>query len=683
MTRQTLVDVPVSREAFVLEREFLVKLGLLPQEHSPRVFVFPDRVRRAFRSPTRQRISEWAERYFEVVEGSRQGAWRNVNSPYLAGHPGHLAPALRARDRHGHPAPGGQVQDRGDHRGLDRGPETPAPSSTSSRMSWRPKPCSASVSPRCSPGRRACPRISPDARTTCPSRACASRTWTSISTGRGQRPAWPPRPSGTRSTTNGTSTPLEPSKKEASSADLAAKRQRTFRDRKQLKISTPTTEAGPIWKAFQSCAARFYFYARCPKCGHFQRLYFTGPNGEPRTRWPEAARDPDLIEEHRLAWYECALCADKWDDYKRDKAVAAGQWREERTGLELEAHLEAHRPRRVGFHLSALYSPMVSLSEVVGGLPALQGRQDEAPGLHERLFGRALGGLPRGAQRGPHPGPARRQAPAALCPGGGRVATLVAGVDTQQDHFVYVIRAIGWGPTEESWKVREGVVHSFEALEQVLWADAYQDIEGNRYIVQLTGIDAMGTRTKAIYDWARMRRGTVYAIQGTTRITKPVEFSKIDFYPGTNTAIPGGLILAKLHVNFFKNALSAKLAIAPDDPGAFHLHAESTEDYARQMTAEYLDDKDQTWKCPEKKANHFWDCEVYALAMADILGVKHWAKPQPVQERKPEPARAGAVDHARRPADAGLAQSHGRMTWPSRRKNCARSSPGMGTGPCP
>lgn len=58
-------------------------------------------------------------------------------------------------------------------------------------------------------------------------------------------------------------------KNEATSESLAEKRTTTWRSRRHiLKISTPTTENGPIWTAFmQEAGARFDFWVHCPHCG--------------------------------------------------------------------------------------------------------------------------------------------------------------------------------------------------------------------------------------------------------------------------------------------------------------------------------------------------------------------------------------------------------------------------------
>ncbi|MEE0816814.1 MAG: terminase gpA endonuclease subunit, partial [Desulfovibrio fairfieldensis] len=153
-------------------------------------------------------------------------------------------------------------------------------------------------------------------------------------------------------------------KNEATSEVLAEKRTTTWRTRRHiLKISTPTTEDGPIWTALmQEAGARFDFWVRCPHCGIAQLMQFD------RIDWPGKDTDKEPSAEdvltRRAAYYPCEHCGAVWDDGDRDRAVRKGEWRERSSGLDLAAHLAAHRPVKVGFHIPAWLSYFVSLSEV-------------------------------------------------------------------------------------------------------------------------------------------------------------------------------------------------------------------------------------------------------------------------------------------------------------------------------
>ena len=171
---------------------------------------------------------------------------------------------------------------------------------------------------------------------------------------------------------------------------------------------------------------------------------------------------------------------------------------------------------------------------------------------------------------------------------------------------------------------------SFDALAEILFNSRYVDVDDNEYFVKFTVQDAMGTRTSEVYDFARLHRGYMRPFQGVSSLAQPVVHSNLSFYPGTKKKIPGGLVLLRADVNFFKNQLSGKLEIKQDDPGAWHYHSETTEEWARHMCAEVIDEKKAVWVNPHERPNHGWDCSVYNLVAAEVIGVK-FMKPQKAQ----------------------------------------------------
>jgi len=432
--------------------------------------------------------------------------------------------------------------------------------------------------------------------------------------------------------------PATAGKKEADPISLGEKRTRTFRSlRKIWKLSTPTTEDGPIWRALTTEAqVVFDYHVRCPVCGGVQLMRFEN------IKWPEDQRDPQRVKEGELAWYECEKCPARWTDEDRDDAVRRGEWRARDKGLALMTYLTAHQPKAIGFHIPSWLSHFVSLSEVAARfLKGLNNKEalkdflnaDKAEPwkfyTREREEDRILAladDRPRGT-----------------VPGRGAVAALVAGVDTQDDGFYYEIRAFGWGMEKESWCVREGFVTTFDALRQVLWEDEYLDGDGNRYLVRFALQDAMGHRTAEVYDFVRGHRGRILPTKGEQRMNQPHAYSNIEYYPGTKKPIVGGVQLLRVNTQYYKNDLSNILEIAPADPGTWHYHADVTLDWALQMTAEHVNEKG-VWECPSGRANHAWDCAVLCLAAADVIGVKHWKRPsaeEKTDKRMPEKTRPG------------------------------------------
>lgn len=438
-----------------------------------------------------------------------------------------------------------------------------------------------------------------------------------------------------------------PSKKEASSHKLFRERYRAYKyGAKCWLISTPSDTAGPIWQyLIGEAQIVFTYHVDCPDCGRHQPMGFT------QIRWPEEVRDPMRIEEEDLARYVCQHCGSAWTDRKREKALRGGCWRAYGRGLdwdketlagkmplsgdgrELFEYLRAEHPEKIAFYSPGWVSPMVKNSEMAAAF--LRGLKD---GDAMRYFDTQIKGVAHTPQRQTRKEDAiyalADDRPEQLVPGSGVVAALTAGVDTQDDGFYYEIRAWGWGQSMGSWQVRFGFVRTTAELAQVLFVDEYRDASGLFYPVHLAVIDAMGHRTKEVYDFTRAYPGRTQAYKGASgRKTTPQTWSTIDRYPGTNILIPGGVRLLTADSHYYKDLLAGMLKIKPEDPGAYRMLASVNEsdhhgtDYAQQMCVEFVNERN-LWDCPEKAANHYWDCAVLGVIAADILQIKFWEKEQ-------------------------------------------------------
>ncbi len=121
---------------------------------------------------------------------------------------------------------------------------------------------------------------------------------------------------------------------------LAEARSLTFAHRRKvLLISTPTVKGfSRIEREYEASDQRRYFVP-CPHCGHRQWLAFE------RLRWDKGKPE--------TAAYHCASCDEAIAEHHKTAMLAAGEWR---------ATAEATDPTTIGFHLSALYSPVGWLS---------------------------------------------------------------------------------------------------------------------------------------------------------------------------------------------------------------------------------------------------------------------------------------------------------------------------------
>ena len=575
-------------------------------------------------------VSLWAERHRVIHTSSRPGPWRNSVAPYLAGiMDASFLPGVRTVTLMKSPQTGGtEAVHNCVGYAVDRQPGPVLyvyPDEVTARENARDR-----ILPMLQDSPRLRELLSPDPDDASSLRIALAHTtlymaWSGSPSRLGNKPI--------RFLVLDELDKYQDSGKEAGSEALAEKRCTTWGSRARIwKISTPTTEDGPIARAFDGAQARFGYAVRCPSCGHRHVMEEKG------LRWPEGAKPLDVYSQ-RLGRYECPQCGAQWTDADRDEAVRGGSWVVPETGEDMEAFIRQARPAAVAFHVPALISPFVSLSELC------QRRAEVEASNSLRLWKDWRNnylGLPwteLHEERDPEElAPLCDDRPRGTVPGGGRVSCLLAGVDTQKGYFRYVVRAYGWGEAEESWLVQCGSLDSFKALEQALLDAEYRDADGKAYAVAGVMIDAMGNRTAEVYAWASRHRGRVFPWQGKQSMTSPYAMTPLEFFPsprGDKIRIPGGLTLFRCDTTFFKSGLSAKLAVAPEDPGAFHLHSNgdgSLGQYMREMTAEVWDDAKQCWINPKGRPNHFWDCEVMVSALAYIKGVRLMRKEAPKRE---------------------------------------------------
>lgn len=141
--------------------------------------------------------------------------------------------------------------------------------------------------------------------------------------------------------------------REGSTLKLAQQRTSTFaRQRKIILASTPTIKNNSAIEDEFKTTNQFRFYVPCHICGHkqvldFENIVYTTPED---------------------AYYECSKCRGAWSDRDRRRAVNKGEWILD----------EANRNKRaIGFHLNALYSPYLSLANLVEEKLAIKTENDK------------------------------------------------------------------------------------------------------------------------------------------------------------------------------------------------------------------------------------------------------------------------------------------------------------------
>ena len=442
------------------------------------------------------------------------------------------------------------------------------------------------------------------------------------------------------------------SRKEADPVSLAEERTKTFRGRKVFKTSTPTTRSGHIWKAKEGADIEKHYFIPCPHCGEYIELKFAN------LRWPGRDRDmsdvygaesiKSALENAKLedegaglsdadraefAFYICQACGCAITDQQKQQAVRKGRWEVVRQNTQFV--------RRVCFWINTLYSPFVRFSEIAKKF--MDARDDPEklqnfvnswlaePWEDARLRTSADLVLER-----------QTQLPAYTVPEWAKLLT--AGVDVQKGYFYWTIRA--WGDYITSQGIAHGQARSFEELEAVMNLP-YSREDGSVMLVSLAIIDS-GYDTDAVYnfcltnsEWAVPGKGTTHEMNEHYRISTVNK-------AGSKAQ---GMQLIFVDGGKYKDMIASRLR-KPNGRGSWMVFKDCDLEYAEQVTAEHkIAVKSgskivQRWTKKETHGdNHYLDCEVYAMAAADIQGVRmlHLQQPAPEESEKPmaaSPAQA-------------------------------------------
>jgi terminase, large subunit len=428
--------------------------------------------------------------------------------------------------------------------------------------------------------------------------------------------------------------------KEADPITLIKKRNRTYKGRyKRFFSSTP---AGMyIHQGMQDCHQVYEYRERCPDCGQHIRM-----EADNLVMPPDPT--PEMIELEGCE-YACNECGSLWDEAARITAIKTGGWFVTKGG-------NLSRPEKVGFHHRAWDCLDIGLTEIaVAYLKGKSGpmadrvawangyeaidykheRKDRAEDYILRLVDQTL--------------------PRAVVPRDTSCLMMIA--DTQRKGFFYQIIAYGFGQDLPVKVIDHGYVERFDGLANIAnreWCDA----DDRPHRIAAAWIDSGGgtsdnnpkhSRTKEVYAFCKLNP-VFRPLKGRQRQTQPWNSTLLEFFPskkGSKIPIRGGLILYTINVTLYKDELATKLQVEPGDPGAITLHAEMGMDYAQQMCAEFRDDRGY-WQCPRGKDNHHWDISVYALAAADIAGIRKMKqtdpsavhqRPQAPKQRQEQPKR--------------------------------------------
>lgn len=401
---------------------------------------------------------------------------------------------------------------------------------------------------------------------------------------------------------------------------------RRVRSYKILELSTPELDSGDELgdgpghcrtdKSFRRSDQR-YWNIECAECGHVFHQVDDGLL-------------IDRAHPHRTE-YVCPGCGHLISEMERVIGVRAGRYVATATGPD----------RHPGFHVDAFISLMMSYEAIAENRLAAEKVGAGEAGM-KGYFNRTLG-LPF-QERGNAPDHKRlmerreKYRPYWLP---ADALLLVAGADVQWDGIF--VEAVAYAEDRQSWSVaaeflagstddpNAGAWQKLETFRAVLLDDAF----GQQREIEALAVDAGdGARTTQVYEWCRRRPGC-YAVKGahgrgvpaiSVPTKKSVKKSGKRQRFGSALSWPVGTwaLKAEFYGNLHKFGLTA--GEAADPPGYCHFGDWQGEEFFLQITAEAFDQRLlrgrllEEWK-KLRKDNHFLDCRIYAMAMAELLGL--------------------------------------------------------------
>lgn len=409
-------------------------------------------------------------------------------------------------------------------------------------------------------------------------------------------------------------------KKEADPIALARERTKTFATRKIYMTSTPTLKNGHIWDALENADIEKHYFVPCPHCGEMIELTFNN------LKWPE--RDGlSNAERADMASYKCPECDCLIEDYHKDKMLQNGEWR--------IVKQNTTNKKKVAFWINTLYSPFVRFSEVALEFMNSFGDPEKFQNFKNSWLAEPWEDTATHMDEDmvlEH----QTDVPEFVVPDWARMLT--AGVDVQKDCMYYDIRA--WGNYITSQSITHGQARSWADIDRVM-NYTYRNAAGDGFQVMLCLIDS-GYNADETYEFCVERSDWAMPVKGSSNpMTSHYRISTVN-RPGTRA---DGIQLIMTDGDKYKDMIASRLH-KPVGTGSWMVYQGCDREYARQLTAEQKVNVRSNGRVVQKWEpktqhidNHYLDCGVYALAAADIMGMRQMVDQQEQAPPKPEPVQ--------------------------------------------
>lgn len=398
------------------------------------------------------------------------------------------------------------------------------------------------------------------------------------------------------------------SKKEASPYSLAMERIKTYKAQSKVyACSTPTLRDNYIWRLHDNADEVRHYYVPCPHCGEYIELKFKQIHFD-----EDEEKKMSPYERAQTAQYVCQECGCVIEESSKQDMLRKGIWKAtKKRGV--------GKPKSVGFWINALYSIFTTWSDVVEEFLKSKDDPEELqnfvnswlaePWEDTKLKTSSELVLLR-----------QTEYEAYELPDWTKLIT--GGVDVQENCVYWVIRA--WGEYITSQNIAHGQAYSFREIERVMNLK-FRMRNGVEMVPALALIDS-GNDADAVYDFCANNSEWSLPCKGSSNpMLSHYKMSKIN----KTDSRAYGMNLVMVDGGKYKDMISGRMQ-RENGIGSWMVYKDCDLEYAEQVTAEHkvnvrtMNGKKKLAWVPKTShaANHYLDCEVYAMAAADIMGVR-------------------------------------------------------------
>ena len=410
------------------------------------------------------------------------------------------------------------------------------------------------------------------------------------------------------------------SSKEADPIKLASERTKTFHNKKIYITSTPTLKTGHIWKEKEAADIEKHFFVPCPHCGEYIEFKFQN------IRFPDD-EGMSYADRAEFATYVCQECGCLITDNDKHNMLKLGEWRTVRHNTKYV--------RNVAFWINTLYSPFVRWSDIAKEFLVSKDDPEDLQNFVNSWLAEAWEDtkLKTSAELVLE---RQTELPAYVVPQWTKLLT--AGVDVQENSLYWSIRAFGEFLTSQN--IAHGQSLSFEEIDRIMNMQ-YMTEEGDPMVVNLCLIDS-GDQTDIVYDFCALHSDYALPVKGSSHAQ--LSHYKLSMVNKTDSRAYG-MQLVLVDGGRYKDMIAGRMQ-RPNGKGSWMVYSGCGMEYATQVTAEHKVNvktpggTKQVWQKKSSHAdNHYLDTEVYALAAADVMGVRtlHLVEEQQVKPAREEP----------------------------------------------